>query len=371
MGGEINSKTLKPRIRKIRLAELENFVQSDNYKSFSTVPVSPSRTVSYLNNPHGKPEDVVLILALANKELIAFRSFFAGMAHTQNETIRFGWCSGNWVHPDFRREGISKKLLEEAWSAWNGKLMFTNYAPESEKLYLKTGWFEQVHQFEGVRAYLFPKTVKLLTIARRNRFSKWIFSLVDSCIAGYSNLNVLFFSYLKNPDIRFETLPVPDEESYRFLEKQRENSLFGRDVQELKWIFQHPWISEINREVSNKYPFSSCSPSFSYTTVKVWQKDELTAVFIFSVRDAHLKTLFFRHPPEMNDEIARFIKKFGVKQKIEMVTIYNSAIAGHFFARKFPFLHVRKYGQKIYSSFKLGEVEKLSFQDGDGDVFFT
>lgn len=371
MGGESNSETLIPEIRKIRLSELESFIQSDDYKHFSTVPVTPSRAASYQNNPHGKPEDVVLILALADKKLIAFRSFFAGIAHAKTGDIRFGWCSGAWVHPTFRRIGLSIRLLNEALADWNGKLMITNYAPEAEKLILSTGWFHELHRFKGMRAYLFPKTVKLFRNARKNRFTAFFFSFVDACIAGYSSLNMLFFSYFKNPDIRFETLQEPDEETYRFLKKENVNSLFGRDVQELKWIFQHPWISEINREVSEKYPFSSCSSSFSNTTVKVWQKNQLTAVFIFSVREGHLKTLLFCFPPEFSNEIARFIKKFSIKHKSEMVTIYNSAIAGHFFARKFPFLHVRKYGQKIYSSFHVAEIEKLRFQDGDGDVFFT
>jgi GNAT superfamily N-acetyltransferase len=371
MGGNSNSETLTPEIRKIRLDELNAFIQSDELSQFSHVPITPSRAKSYLENPHGKPEDVVLILALVNNKLVAFRSLFAGVIQTEKEKIRFGWCSGNWVHPDFRRKGISKKLLEEAWSAWNGKLMFTNYAPESEKLYLKTGWFSPIHQFEGVRAYLFPKTVKLMAVAKKNQFSKWIFSLVDFCISGYCNLNILFFSYFKNPDIRFETIHLPDEETYRLLELNNKNYLFAKSAEELKWIFQNPWISEMNREVAKKYAFSSCSDSFKYETVKVWRNNKLTAAFIISIREGHLKTLFFQNPPELNDEIARYIKWYGVKQKIEMVTIYNSAIASYFFARKFPFLHVRKYGQKIYSSFDIPGLEKFQFQDGDGDVVFT
>ena len=371
MGGKSNSETLTPEIRKIRLDELDAFIQSDEFRQLSQIPITPSRATSYLENPHGKPEDVVLILALANNKLVAFRSLFAGEIQTEKEKIRFGWCSGNWVHPDFRRKGISKMLLQEAFSVWYGKLMFTNYATESEKLYLNTGWFRPIHQFDGTRAYLFPKTVKLLAGAQKNRFSKWIFSLFDICIAGYSNMNILFFSYFKNPDIRFEIIPFPDEETYRFLEQHNKKYLFAKGAEALKWIFENPWISEINREVANKYPFSSCSNSFKYETVKVWQNSQLAATFIFSVREGHLKTLFFQNPPGLNDEIARYIKWYSVKHKIEMVTMYNSATAGCFFAQKFPFLYVKKYGQKIYSSFEIPGIEKFKFQDGDGDVAFT
>ncbi|MBW6533891.1 MAG: GNAT family N-acetyltransferase [Mariniphaga sp.] len=371
MDRKSNCETLNPEIRKIRLVELDEFIHSEKFGKFQHVPISPSRAKSYLENPHGKPEDVALILALVDNKLVAFRSLFAGEIQTKNGKIRFGWCSGNWVHPDFRRKGLSKMLLEEAWSAWNGKLMFTNYAPESEKLYLETGWFSPIHQFEGVRCWLFPKTVKLMAGAKRNRVSTFFFSLIDICIAGYSNLNTLFYSYFKNPDIRFETHSFPDEETYQLLEQNNQNYLFARGAEEWNWIFQHPWISEMNREIAGKYPFSSCNGSFKYETVKVWRNNKLVATFIFSVREGHLKTLFFQYPPELNDEIARYIKWYGVKQKIERITVYNSAIARFFLDHKFPFLRVKRYGQKIYNSFNIPGIEKYKFQDGDGDSVFT
>ncbi|WP_372949293.1 GNAT family N-acetyltransferase [Mariniphaga sp.] len=371
MDGKSNCETLNPEIRKIRLDELGAFIQSDEFRQFSHIPISYSRAKSYLENPKGNPGDVVLILALLNNKLVAFRSLFADEIQTEKEKIRFGWCSGNWVHPDFRRKGISKLLLEAAYSAWNGKLMFTNYAPESEKLYLKTGWFRPIHQFEGVRAYLFPKTGKLLAGARRNRFSKWIFSLVDFCIASYSNLRINFFRQSKNAEIQFEIAGKPDEETLNFAEKFRENFVFGQGEKALKWIFDYPWISDENREVAKKYPFSSCSNAFRYHAVKIWQQNEWRGVFIFSVRDGQLKTLFFWNVNGLEKELAQFLKWYSVKHKLEMLTVYHPGVSKLLLKYRFPFLHVRKYGQKIYSSFDIPEFDKIHFQDGEGDVVFT
>ena len=371
MGRESNSETLIPKVKSIRLHELEEFVESEFYQKLPVVPISPSRSKSYFENPHGKPGDVVLILAFLNEKLVAFRSLFAGMVQSENVKIRFGWCSGNWVDPEFRRKGLSRLLLTEAYSAWNGKLMFTNYAPESEKLYLQTGWFKVIHHFNGARAYLYPKTVKLIPLAQKNKLTNQTFLLVDFCIACYSNLKIRFFSYHRNPEIRFEVREFPDEESYRFLEKYKANFLFERDIKELKWIFQFPWLSTLNSKVAGKYPFSAYTNSFYYQTVKVWQNDELSGVFIFSVREGHLKTLFFWLFPGMEKETARFLKHYCAQHKIEILTIYNSEIARQFFAQKFPFLRVKKFGQKIYSSFDIQETEKFQFQDGDGDSVFT
>jgi hypothetical protein len=84
-----------------------------------------------------------------------------------------------------------------------------------------------------------------------------------------------------------------------------------------------------------------------------------------------LKTLYFSLPAEVEKEIARFLKLYCVKQKIEVITVYKNGVANELFAQKFPFLHAKKYGQKIYSSFEIRGIDKFLFQDGDGDVIFT
>lgn len=371
MGGKSNRKTLKPEIRKIRLGELKVFTESEFFRQLTHIPITPSRAESYLENPHGKPGDVVLLLAFAHLKLVGFRSLFAGEVQTEKGKIRFGWCSGNWVHPEFRRKGISKMLLEEAYADWDGKLMFTNYAPDSEKLYLKTGWFSPVHQFNGARAYLFPKTVKLLAVSRKNKFFHALFSWADLCIAGFSSLKVKFLRHLEETDIRFEITGNPETETFGFAEEFRNNFAFQLGEKTLNWIFKYPWISEKNREMADKYPFSSFSNAFGYQTIKIWQRNEWRGAFIVSVREGHLKTLFFWNVNGLEKEIATFLKWYCVNQKSEMLTVYHPGVAKFLLKHRFPFLRVKKYGQKIYSTFPIPGSENLRFQDGDGDVVFT
>ena len=42
-----------------------------------------------------------------------------------------------------------------------------------------------------------------------------------------------------------------------------------------------------------------------------------------------------------------------------MITVYNNRVAQQLFKRKFPFLHQKKYGQKIYCSFDINNVKEL------------
>ena len=362
---------MKLEIKKIRLNELDSFVQSETYNRFLNVPITPERAKSFIHNPHAKPDDVVLFLGFVEGKLVAFRSLFAGIVTTKNEQIRFGWCSGNRVHPDFRRNGFSEQLLKEAHSDWNGKLMFTNYAPSSENLYLKTGWFQSIYEFAGVRGYLFPKTRKLLPAANKNMGLKLLFSVIDFFIAVVSTIRLWFFDSENNPDYRLETIQFPDEQCFESIQKNNSTFVFNRNANELKWIFQYPWISKIESTISKKYPFSSYSSSFIYQTVKIFNKNNFAGFFIFSVKEGHLKTLYFNVPSGIENKVANYLKQFCIKHKIELVTVYKTEIALQFFAQKFPFLHTKKYGQKIYSSFEINVEKKYQFQDGDGDVIFT
>jgi len=358
-------------IKKIRLDELQDFVKSEMFRHFTTIPISELRIKSYVNNPHSQPGDFVLYLGFVDKQLVAFRSLFAGGVQTEPEKQRFAWCSGNWVHPEFRRKGFSERLLKEAYIDWNGKLMFTNYAPNSEKLYLKSGNFHAIHQFDGFRGYLFPKTRKLIQASNRNGLTKAFFSVVDFVVIVLASLKLLFYASKQNSNIRFETIEFPDAACFKIIEPQAKEYIFNRGEKELRWIFQFPWITANDNNYSEKYPFSSYSKQFFYQTVKVFFMNEFVGFFIFSVRDGHLKTLYFNLPAEMDHEIAEFLKLICVKHKIEVITVYKSEVANQFFTQKFPFLHAKKFGQKIYSSFEIGDINNSRFQDGDGDAIFT
>lgn len=358
-------------IKKIRLKELNDFVKGEIFNQLKTVPISPERAKSYINNPRAKPEDVVLYLGFINNTLVAFRSLFAGELISADIKIRFAWCSGSWVASDFRRKGFSEQLLKEAYSDWLGKLMFTNYAPNAERLILKTGLFHSIHKFNGVRAYLFPKTRELILRANSNSILKTIFTIIDLLISLAASLSIFFYRKKASENIRFETLSQMDEQCFKLINTDLSNYLLNRNKDELQWIFNYKWLYQNKNSISEKYPFSSFVESFSYQTVKIFTENKFAGFFLFSVRDGHLKTLYFYVQDGIEKEIAQYLKEYCCKYKIEIITVYNSKISDEFFIKKFPFLHLKKYGQNIYSSFEINNNKKLRFHDGDGDVIFT
>ena len=371
MGGKGNSETLRAEIRKVRLSELESFIHSELFGQLVYIPVTPARASSYMKNPHGLPDDVVLIMAFVDGHLVAFRSLFAGMVQKGMERIRFGWCSGNWVHPQYRKKGLSQRLLTEAYTDWNGRLMFTNYATESENLYLKTGWFHEIHRYEGVRGYLFLKKGRLMNLIKNKAVPSPVFSLVSYGIHLIARYRVYMLGRQGEMKLQFEESEYPDSTCFRFLHDNPGNYLFVRNEEDWNWIFGYPWITGNSSGIKNKYPFSSVSGDFYYRTIKVQHNGVLAGFFIFSVREGHLKTLFFLLEPGIEKDVAGYIRLFAAREKLEMATVYHSEVARYLLKDKSPFIYVKKFGQKIYSTFEPGLSGSQVIRDSEGDYIFT
>jgi GNAT superfamily N-acetyltransferase len=371
MGGQGNSETLRTEIRKIRLSELESFIQSDSFGQLAYIPITPARAMSYIKNPYGLPDDVVLIMAFTDGQLVAFRSLFAGIVQKEMERIRFGWCSGNWVHPQYRKKGLSQLLLKEAYSDWNGRLMFTNYAPESENLYLKTGWFHEIHRYDGVRAYLFLKKGRLMNLMKNKAVPSPVVSLVSHSIDLIARVRVYLSGRIVDSNLQFKELEYPDSTCFRFLHDNPRNFLFVRNEDDWNWIFGYSWIKDNISEIKKRYPFSSVSGDFYYRTIKVLQNGVMTGFFIVSVREGHLKTLFFLLKPGLEKDVSGYICLFAAREKLEMATVYHSGVASYLLKNKSPFLYVKKFGQKIYSTFETGISASHVIRDSDGDYVFT
>ena len=184
-------------------------------------------------------------------------------------------------------------------------------------------------------------------------------------------MRLWFYFEKQNPDFEFDATQYPDAAAYEAIQNCSAEYLLQRGKKEFEWIFRFPWISDDKAVKAKKYPFSSYSNSFYYKTVKVLVRNKLVGCFIFSVREGHLKTLHFSLPDGIEKELALYLKQYCAMHKIEVLTVYKNELAKRLFTRKFPFLHAKKYGQKIYSSFPVEIGGPYKFQDGDGDVFFT
>lgn len=353
-------------LKKIRLQDLEAFGRSELFQSFETKPVSAARIRSYLNNPHALPEDVVLYLLHEENKLLAFRTLFPG--RLMNQSKRFAWLSGNWVHPDYRRQGCSKRLLDAALKDWDERLMFTNYAPASLQLYLKTKQFQTVYLDHGTRFYFYFRTRKVLA----DRYPKLAFLLpvLDFFIQLVAGFTHLLFHPMRVRHFSMKELNLPDQACLQLAETKKDSYLFTRGRQELDWIFKYPWLSASDDQFVHSYPFSSFARQFKYRSIKIFHEDKLIGFMVVLLRDGQMRTVHLQLPYDRMRIAARFLIRVAVKNKVETLTVLNPKLAKEIQKRPNPFLVHKKIEHGIYSSFPVSSAMR-KIQDGEGDFIFS
>lgn len=358
-------------VNRIRLGELEAFVESRRFQSLDVKPISLQRALSYLHNPNGRPEDVAIYMMTEGDKMVAFRTVWAGIVNDDNKTLRFGWCSGSWVAPAYRGKGMSVLLLREAYADWQQRLMFTNYSPDGQSANLSSGLFMPLYTHQGIRAY-FPSALPailrkrgteglMLHMARVTaKLVGSVWKLINRCSAPVNSVGY-----------SFEVLDTPDEECLDLARRYSESSFFGRGSAELEWIFKYPWVTSDLVASGFSYPFSCYSSHFSMKLVKIRENLVTSGFFIFSEREGHLKSHHFYLSSRDFLAAVHWIRAYCGKNQPDFVTILHPEISREVRKHWFPFFYVKEYGQTIYSTSHTAQSSVKAIQDGDGDYIFT
>jgi GNAT superfamily N-acetyltransferase len=353
---------------KVRLLDLEEFIDTEFYAKLNIKPISPKRAASYIHNPDGNPDDVVLYYILDKGKLIAFRTIFAGSLYEKGERIKFGWLSGNWVDAGYRGKGLAQMTLKEAMTDWNNKLMFTNYSMMGLKSNSKSKYFKNIYIHKGIRAYFSFSTLQRFG---DKKIMIPLLCIMDLLISLLSKLYGSFYSAKLPKEYTFGIETFPDHECLEIAEDHKKEFVFRRGGKELNWIFSYPWMTDNEKDKIDAYPFSSYAKQFYYRTVKIFRNKQLIGFFIISVRDKHLKTLYIYMFEKDYQIIAKWIKNYVITNKLSTVTIFNQVLASQFKDKKYPFLYIKEFRTCIYSTFDCSEISESTVQDGDGDYIFT
>jgi len=363
-------------IEKVKLKDLKSFINSHKYRSFQTKPISTNRVESYLANPRRKMDKYVLYLALKNNELVGFRTILQDQLLVNSVIYSFGWFSGNWVNPNFRRNGISTLLFNEVKADWYSQLLYTNYAPASKALYDKSNDFTLLINKNGVRIYIKPILYQLL----KDRFPilnkiKWLVFTFEKII------EILFWpktyyarskglNYLKN----IETHSSLNADILRFL-NTKVNSIFSRKSIEYQWIENYPWVK--NEGDIIVYPFSITANKLISQYLIIRDIDgEISAIAMVKNIDGKVTVPILISDKKNSSKILNAILGFAYKTDAKIITVFNPELVNHLTQIKFAGLFKKSMNQKyfimndFYKKLNIDTVD-IKVQDGDGDVIFT
>lgn len=360
----------------INYGELINYINSDEYKHAENIPISPQRAVSYANNKRAEPNSPAILILTNNNNYIAYRCLLADKIFHQNKEISFFWISGSWVHPDFRRKGLSEFLLTEAIKTTKNKLMFSNYAAESKKLYDKSNKFEQVAKLQGFKFYF--RFVNYEVLPQKSKFFgkiKPVLKASDIFLNLITDTRLLFYKK-KSVNLAFEETTVYTDEIKKFVEKHNKINPFRRNTEEfinfteLSWVIQEkPSKNELK-----KYYFSDKTEQFYYKKFVLRHENKIKAFFILKIRNANLSIPYFFTENGYEAKTTDFIKNFILEHKINTFNVYNEQILKYIEKIKKISIYKKNNIRDFYATKFLSDIlktEKKVFFEGDGDNAYT
>ena len=354
------------------LEELESHLLPLFESNEGISPVSPLRLKSYLANPRASSKDPVLFEAWHENRLVAYRTLLPDLFYEKNDSpVRFAWLSGNYVIPEYRRQRLSTRLLELAEDAWEGKLMYTNYAPASKAVYDRTGNFSSLTRREGKRLYLRMANRELL--AGRIRYSG-LLKFTDSLVNRVREGRLRRFEPVLQGDCSIDPVDPTGTEFSDLTGEIAPGSLFKRDTSEFRWILNYPWVTE-ESDRDLKYHFTYQVSKFQNILLKFCHSDGNSSGFLWMViRDNHLITPYLiAGNPEIYLMMAQTLLHTMISADCAYATIRHPELLRALATYSNQFLMVRNMPQLYFVHQALEGLlpTDRKFHDGDGDVVFT
>ncbi len=354
---------------------LKEYLQSKSFQFDQNIAISSHRANSYLNNPRLNPEDVLMILAFDNDELVGYLGLLPDDIHFSGKKIHFAWLSCFWIRSDYRGKKLGSQLLQKANETWNGNLMGTDFVPMIRNMYARSGYFPYFRDFLGFRFYFrFELKAWLPPKHQVFRIIKPLFGWIDHI----SNivLDTIYQPKLGNYEAYIvENIPPNLDQ---LIELNSEGQYFLRKTKELNWIVQFPWIlakSTPSMTEKERYYFSSYDSSFKNTMLAINDSEgKLCAFALLIDRKKILKVPYLYSRPEYENRICHLIHQYIIQEKISCLISYQSALSNYFSQQKQYILNKRQTIKTYMCSEKLVPFisdDNYKIMDGDGDSVFT
>ena len=388
------------RIEKIKLADLYDFacktIANPTFKKAAPIPLI--RALAQSKNPYGRPHDVVLLVAYCGDQCVGYQGLLPGLLKTEVQTSRVYWGMAWYVIPEFRRQGIGNRLLEEikntkidyitpqmtasAESVFRragykdlGRL--TYFQLRVDRLNFSTGFFDVIITFLRKKA-TYPKIIS----SGLMRFNRLIYSITKRVLyrqAWQSSHR------RQKPNLRWKVVDQIDESVGAPLNWQVKGPSFLRGVEVVNWMLKHPWLvpkSEKKTDVANFY-FSVTREMFTYVAIAINSSDSrrTKGFLVLSVSKKKTKTRvkildsYFNNPED--NEIAaclalRYAKIFLADRVDFPVSLEK------YFKQMTGFKKLIKKQSHLFMFYPASSqsplavnIGKIAFNYCDGDTAFT
>lgn len=363
-------------IKNITIAQLEDFIHSDEFEQLDFLPISYIRAVSHIHNPRADKEDKILFLAYDGDKFVGYLGAVPDMAHFTNGKQKIYFLSCMYVSREYRRHRVAYHLMKHAYDELESNILITNYIPQAKAVYDAAGNYTQLVMNTGIRAYLRPDFATILLRHKRNlkKFAG-IIKAGNYLLGGFTGIKLKLYKNIKtNTGIEFIPIEHFDKILKETIDKLQKGNLFQRNITELNWISDFPWVIEspLIPEESSKYFFSDYKKDFKCSKFLIKKDNKPAGIIILTQNDYELKTPYLLFPEELTGDVTNYLVQYMIKSNTRTFVCHHKGICD-LLRKKSPFFHIRTSEKGFLITEKLHKLLPANFSvnEGDGDAVFT
>lgn len=364
-------------IKTLTASQLINFIVTDEFKKMPVIPISSHRALSHSVNPRLEPNDVVMILAYKQGNMVGYLGVLADRIFEKDNSFKCGWLSCMWVDPKLRGKGIAKQLLATAFSNWQNHILVTEFTPEAKALYDRSQNFDHLKSNSGLRCFMRFNLHEILP-SKNPRLKPFTPLLkIGDGLGNLVNKFRLLFKPINTGVLHWKKTEEIDADVANFIDQAQSNSFERRGVVELNWILKNPWLKVSQQTIeSKKYHFSSVADKFKNLCFVARNPQSQPIAFLFlSIRNGHMKIPYAFFNETHSAEIAAKIYEVMLAEQVNMFTVFHPALVRHFSDSQTPFIYKRSIKRNYIIAKALSEhfhnKANIIIQDGDADCAFT
>lgn len=354
------------KIIKISKNDLLPFLDSDIYKNSRNIPITKLRAVSQTKNPRATNDDVLLIVAVNNSDQII--GYIGALPEKLPDfpEIKLAWNSCWWVEKG-QPSNISFKLLLEFFKSYNNNVMMRDMTETTKKIILSFNKFEVFKELKAKKFFY-----------RLNFASKYskIFKPFDFVINFVLSTNLKIRFLKKNKKYRIEYLNNFSDDDNDFILKKSKNEAFKRNIIDLNWILDNPWVipgkeKDIYQE---KYYFSSVKNNFSNDVIRIKDsRNKTVAILMLTKTDNNLETPYVYFDPNDIQIVGQTILNHIIKNNIFSYITFNKHLQNWFSKQLLSYFYQKTLNKEFVTNKDLKPyfADGFDFQDGEGDYVFA
>lgn len=274
------------KIEKIRLKELAAWAADiPGQPAFrKVVPITSARALAQTKNPCARREDVVLLVAFKGDQCIGYHGLLPAVLKHGDNLARVHWATTFYVSPDFRGQGIGKRLLEEIK---NSEIDFVvcQITEVARRAYRSSGFKDlgQLSYFQ-LRVDRLDVLARFLDAAANGLRQKGACQrsrqpgLVRLRRPLYRLRKRLFYRRVaRRPDLQdrrkftWKIVERIDESLFGVPDHQSAGASFFRGKKVVNWMLDCPWVVSGNERQADatRYYFSDVRAIFRYVAMEI------------------------------------------------------------------------------------------------------